>query len=61
MAMVSGKLPKDLFEIFITNIKFNGYTSMKLHDFKTKISTYCTKYMQNRSNYLVITSKQDPK
>ena len=40
MAMVLGKLPKNLYEIFITNIELNGYTNMKLARFQTKISTY---------------------
>ena len=51
MARVLDKLPKDLYEIFITNIELNGYTSMKLYDFQTKISTYWTKHVQNRSSH----------
>ena len=45
MAMVLEKLPKDLYEIFITNIELNGYTSMKLAEFQTKISTYWSKHV----------------
>ena len=40
MTMVLGKLPKDLYETSITNIELNGYTSMNLAEFQTKISTY---------------------
>ena len=56
--MVLGKLPKDLYEIFITNIKLNGYTSIKLAEFQTKISTYWFKHVQDRSSHLVMTLKQ---
>ena len=38
MTMVLGKLPKDLFEIFITNIELNGYSSMKFYELQTIIS-----------------------
>lgn len=55
---VLNKLPKDLYELFITNYEINGYTSVTLHAFQNKLQDFWKRHMKNRSDNMVMSLEQ---
>src|SRR4051794_2665952 len=60
MRIYHGKLSKDLYDMLITNNKLNGYASVKFYDFQTKLNSFWSKHVQNKSSHLVMSLKQEP-
>ena len=55
MSHILSKLPRHLYELFITNYELQGYSSVTLHDFQTKLRDFWSRHVRNKADNIVMT------
>src|SRR6476646_2017624 len=55
---VLSKLPRELYELFITNYEINGFSKVPLHVFQTKLQDFWSRHVKNKTDNIVMTLDQ---